>query len=182
MANPMAAFTNDICDPQNLMLNNGEVTLTPPPIFDGLPPRFILGQEVFILDSSGTEPTGLTTYLVLSNHEKDAAGRFLYRLMPSQEIVFRAAETRLLEVKFPLGAQVKRTNDAVCSVVTRRYVVRGRRVYDLKDELERCMKEVKEEELSLSIQGSFAFVTQMQREAERARSNADSPRGGAVHQ
>ena len=111
--------------------------------------------------------TGLTTYLVLSNHEEDGAGRFLYRLMPSQEVVFRAAEKRLLEVNFPLGVQVKRTNDTICSIVTRRYVVEEERVYDLRNELGTYVKGVREEELRLTDQGSFPFVTKMEREADQ---------------
>jgi hypothetical protein len=165
-ADPLAAFTTSVCDSQDLMLDHNQPPSTPPAAANELLPRFILGQEVFILDSGGSELTGLTTYLVLSNHEKDGAGRFLYHLMPSQEVVFRAAEKRLLEVNFPLGVQVKRANDTVCSIVTRRYVVEEKRVYDLRNELGTCVKGVREEELRLTDQGSFPFVTKMDREAD----------------
>jgi hypothetical protein len=158
----MTGSTNGVCDPKDLMLDHDHPPVTPPSQFDKPPPRFALGAEVFILDSNGTDPTGLTTYVVLSNHEKAGAGHFLYRLMPSQEVVFRAAETRLLEVNFPMGAQVKRKNDTLCSVITRRYVVNGERVYDLRDELGRYGKGIKEKELSLSDQGKFPFVIQME--------------------
>jgi hypothetical protein len=161
---PLAAFTTGVCDPQDIMFKDDQFLTTPPPTSEEPPPRFILGQEVFILDSGGSELTGLTTYLILSNHEKDAAGRFLYRLMPSQEVVFRAAETRLLEVTFPLGVQVKRKKDLICSVVTRRYVVGGGRVYDLRNELGETVKAVKEEELRLSDRGKFDFITKLGRE------------------
>jgi hypothetical protein len=150
------------CDPQTLFLDQERPTpMTPALELQDPPPRFVLGQGVFIVDSSGNDPTGLTTYMVLTNHEKDATGKILYRLMPSQNVVFRAAETRLLEVNFPLGAQVSRQGDAVCSVVTRRCVVKGERLYDLKDELGRTLTRVKEEELGLKESGNFPFVTQL---------------------
>ena len=155
------AFSKQACDPQDLTLRNKQVPMTPPPAPFELPPRFVLGQEVFILDSNGTDPTGLTTYLVLSNHEKDHAGQSLYRLMPSQEIVFRAAEKRLLEVSFSLGAQVRRRNETIGFIVTRRYVEEGARLYDLRDEQGRCLKGVKEAELVMSSGGMFSFATQM---------------------
>ena len=85
----------------------------------------------------------------------------MYRLMPSQEIVFRAAETRLLEVNFPMGAQVKRKNDAIGSVITRRYVEKGVRLYDLRDEQGRSTERVNEAELVLHNGGMFPFVVQM---------------------
>ncbi len=161
-ADPVATFTNLVCNPQDLLLNNEQTPpRTPPTQPLEVPPRFVLGQEVFILDRSGTDPTGLTTYLVLRNDEKDIAGQYLYRLMPSQEIVFRAAETRLLEVNFPMGAQVRRTNDAIGSVITRRYVEKGERLYDLRDEQGRSMKGVNEAELVLHNGGRFPFVVQM---------------------
>lgn len=156
-ADPMAAFTTGVCDPQDIMFDDKQHPPTPPPSLDESP-RFILGQEVFILDSGGSELTGLTTYLILSNHEKDAAGCFLYRLMPSQEVVFRAAETRLLEVNLPLGMRVKKADASICSIVTRRYVIQDERVYDVRDELGKIWKGVKEKELRLSDQGSFRFV------------------------
>lgn len=161
---PLAAFTTGVCDPQDIMLKDDQFFTAPSPSPEESLARFILGQEVFILDSGGSELTGLTTYLILSNHEKDATGRFLYRLMPSQEVVFRAAETRLLEVTFPLGVQVKRKGGLINSVVTRRYVVGGERLYDLKYELGEIVKGVKEEELSLSHRGRFKFVTELGRE------------------
>ena len=158
----MSGFTNGVCNPHDLMLDHNHSPVAPPSAFDESLPRFILGAEVFILDSNGTDPTGLTTYVVLSNHEKDGAGHFLYRLMPSQEVVFRAAETRLLAVNLAMGQQVKRTNDTLCSVITRRYVIDRERVYDLRDEQGRHGKGIKEKELSLSDQGKFPFVFQME--------------------
>lgn len=152
---PISAFTH--YDSQDPFLNL-EQTI-PPPGPQEPPPRFVLGQEVFIVDSSGNDPTGLATYMVLTNHEKDAEGKILYRVMPSQEVVFRAAETRLLEVSFPLGAQVCRKGDTVCSVVTKRYVAKGERIYDLKDELGMTVMGVREEELQLKDTGNFPFVT-----------------------
>ena len=82
------------------------------------------------------------------NEESGGYGERLYYLRPLNNITFRVRENRLLEVGFPLGAYVKRRKEnATTSIVVKRYVKDGKRVYDIKDGLEQFQTGVAEDDL-----------------------------------
>lgn len=87
-------------------------------------------QEVHLLDNTGTERSGLNTFIIISNSEIDPqVGDPLeyhlyhppapvvdheptYRLRPDAKAIFRASHSRLLPVGLPLGVEVEILEDA----------------------------------------------------------------------
>ena len=117
---------------------------------------------MFLVDLSQSDPTGLTTYVVTSNHEIDInTGQRHYRIYPLPSGPFRAAEYRLVEVGYCLGAEViKPPFDALPSIVIKRYVREGLRFYDLKDAAGVTTQNVAEWELQPHTGGEFPFVNE----------------------
>lgn len=143
-----------------------------PPLAVNVHPYGVL-QEVHMLDSLGTELSGLNTYIILSNSREavddSLATDFLkptngatdpdpiYRLRPDVSAVFRARHDRLLPVGLPLGAEVQVKGKITSGVVARRTVQGRQRQYDVMDEHGVIHKDLAEELLESHEGGTFSF-------------------------
>lgn len=122
-------------------------------------PNYKLGQEVHLLDTSRNEVTGLSTYIVISNDERDTTtDETIYRVKPSLKTSFRVSESRILDVGYSLGTEVKQNEKSTPAIIIRRFVRNGQRTYDLKDSNGQEVLNVQEQELVFNQGGKFDFV------------------------